>query len=594
MSFELQPVVSSAGSLKMASGDCLPSKVNGSFLQGAAVSDSNYLEVDIQVTAIGAYKIVSDTVNGVRFKAEGTFTATGINSVRLRSYGTPLLAGTFPFAIKYINSVCTIHITVTDASASPAVFKYVGGTGDTCMGATVSGTYTTGKQLDASNTVSIVVNATKPGPYSINTTVTNGISFAGSGMLSTTGNHVIVLTASGNPTTSGKQNIAPNGSNGCTFQLTVLPAVTSTAAVYSLGSAGGACTGVTLSGSYKPGVAMTSANTAKIDVTVTTAGTYNISTAAINGVTFSGTGAFTATGAQQVTLTASGTPTAGGNHNYGITANGNTCTFPLSFLTSPTSAAFTMSGAPGNCTTPVINGSYVVNVPMNTGNTAVVKVDVTTAGVYSLTTDMINGIRFSKSGVFNSTGTGIEITLTATGTPLAAGTNTITPQAGNSTCTFDVLTRTVAAGVFTCKIDGVAMSFYDGADAEIDNSGLPYLYLNGHTGPPTGSAVPDFEVFITNLDNSPVKAGSYNVDGFLLPKGYMFEVYYNSVNPDGSAIIWSTSSSLLGPNPPFTVTVSSVGSTRVRGTFSGKLTNMFDGSTMQKTVTDGIFDLPIR
>ena len=86
------------------------------------------------------------------------------------------------------------------------------------------------------------------------------------------------------------------------------------------------------------------------------------------------------------------------------------------------------------------------------------------------------------------------------------------------------------------------------------------------------------------------------MDGFLAANGYRIEIDYHKVNADQSVTIWNTSSSLppLTTNPPFTIVVTSVTATRVKGTFSGKLTDLFQGSTKTMNITEGVFDLPIE
>ncbi|MBO9586340.1 MAG: GHKL domain-containing protein [Flavobacterium sp.] len=81
------------------------------------------------------------------------------------------------------------------------------------------------------------------------------------------------------------------------------------------------CAGITTSGTYAPGTAMTASNTMTIPVNVTYVGAYNISTNSVNGISFSGNGTFASTGSQNVILTATGTPTSGGTFSYAITAN---------------------------------------------------------------------------------------------------------------------------------------------------------------------------------------------------------------------------------------------------------------------------------
>ena len=56
------------------------------------------------------------------------------------------------------------------------------------------------------------------------------------------------------------------------------------------------CLNVTVNGTYQVGTALTAANTVDIMVNVATAGPYNISTTATNGMTFTASGTFAGTG----------------------------------------------------------------------------------------------------------------------------------------------------------------------------------------------------------------------------------------------------------------------------------------------------------
>jgi uncharacterized protein (TIGR02145 family) len=66
--------------------------------------------------------------------------------------------------------------------------------------------------------------------------------------------------------------------------------------------------------------------TQTITATVTTAGSYNISTNNSNGVIFASSGSFAATGIQNIVLTATGTPTAKGSNTYTLNTTPN-CNF---------------------------------------------------------------------------------------------------------------------------------------------------------------------------------------------------------------------------------------------------------------------------
>ncbi len=208
-------------------------------------------------------------------------------------------------------------------------------------------------------------------------------------------------------------------------------------AVFTLGGAGGTCTGATTAGSYTVGTALTSSNTVSIQVNVTTAGTYSITTSTANGISFSGSGSFASTGAQTVALKGTGTPVAAGSNNHTVTAGGGSCSFSVTAVGGSGSAAFTLAGAGGTCTGAASAGTYTVGTALTASNTVSIQVNVTSIGAYSISSTLANGISFSGSGTFTSTGTK-TVALTGTGTPVAATATNYTVTAGGGSCTFSI------------------------------------------------------------------------------------------------------------------------------------------------------------
>src|SRR5438477_12633682 len=85
----------SSGSLQSgATGDCLGSVVGGTYKADSTLTDSNYVDVKVDVSTVGDYTIRTDTINGFYFSAAGSFTATGENTVRLQGNGKPQMVGT--------------------------------------------------------------------------------------------------------------------------------------------------------------------------------------------------------------------------------------------------------------------------------------------------------------------------------------------------------------------------------------------------------------------------------------------------------------------------------------------------------------------
>jgi len=586
----------SAGIFKKdGTGNCQPVVVTGVFKMDSVLTNALFVDIQVNVSTPGTFDIKSDTVNGYSFRKTGTV-VFGINTIRLYPTGKPIAAGTNTFTVKYGASTCSFDITVNGPAAPAATFT-LGGSPGACTGAVVGGIYTASTPLTPANTLTIQVNVTSPGTYNIGAVTTNGFIFNGSGVFTSAslGLQNVTLTGSGTPSSAGNTTVTvTNLSSSCTFDITVLPAG-GAPAVFTLDGAPNACTSYIVAGTYMQGIAVTAANTVKLNVTVSTAGSYSITTNSLNGISFSASGVLAA-GAQTITLTASGTPTTQGIFNYKPNVT-STCGFDITVAPPPSPAVYTLSGAPGACTPMTVHGLYYTSTALNATNTVDVQVNVSSPGTYTLSTNTVNGIKFSATGIF--TGIGLQtVTLLGSGTPgAAAGTTILTPQIGTSSCTFSVVIASAPTGIYNCKIDGVFTSFPDRAHAENMSFGTPTLYLDGFTGVinPSGNGMPEFQIFIDKNDGSAITPGTYNGSSFLLPNGYRIEIDYTLENPDGSVTIWNTSSTILPPaNPPFTITVTSVTATRVTGTFSGTLTNTLQGSTLFKVVTEGVFDLPIQ
>lgn len=215
----------SDGSLQSdVSGDCLPKNVVGTYTEGVVlVGANNYIEVTVNVTTPGSYRIVTDTVNGISFKANGTFTATGLVTIKLTGAGTPQAAGTDNFIVSYGLSECIIQVTTLPSGASgPAVFT-LNGAPNACINYQINGSYVVNTPLGASNTVVINVTVTTAGTYDITTVASNGMTFKGQGTLPL-GNQTITLTGSGTPLAAGNTNIpvTTTGGSTCSFTCTVV------------------------------------------------------------------------------------------------------------------------------------------------------------------------------------------------------------------------------------------------------------------------------------------------------------------------------------------------------------------------------------
>lgn len=299
-----------------------------------------------------------------------------------------------------------------------------------CLPKTVNGTYAVGQALVPTvHSITVTVNVTKTGTYTVYTDTVNGYYFRTTGTFTTLGANTVTLRGNGTPFAPGTNNFVVNfGGTVCDIQVTV-----TSPAVFTLAGAPNTCTTPVINGTYGKDVPLTAANTVVLSVNVTQVGAYNVTTTAVNGMTFSGSGVFPGTGAQTITLTGTGTPNTVGNNTIPVTVGSSTCSFTIPVV-GPGVA--TLGGAPNACTPSTINGTYSQSVALTAANTVTIQVNVTTAGVISISTNTVAGFSFAFNGPL---AVGVQnVNLVGTGTPTAAGTQNFTVTLGSSTCTFSV------------------------------------------------------------------------------------------------------------------------------------------------------------
>jgi len=114
---------------------------------------------------------------------------------------------------------------------------------------------------------------------------------------------------------------------------------------------------------------------------------------------------------------------------------------------SPTPPAPAVASFTINCAAVTVQGTYTGGLNLNNTHTITVPVNVTQAGTFSVSTATINGIKFSASGSFSSTGQQ-SITLQGTGIPVNNSTYFYLISAGTATCSFPVGVISAPSGNF--------------------------------------------------------------------------------------------------------------------------------------------------
>lgn len=79
------------GSLLDSAGNCQQIIVKGNYQVDNILTDSNYLLIKLNIINRGKFKINSDSSNGFWFSDSGYTISTGIQTVKVKGYGKPLL-----------------------------------------------------------------------------------------------------------------------------------------------------------------------------------------------------------------------------------------------------------------------------------------------------------------------------------------------------------------------------------------------------------------------------------------------------------------------------------------------------------------------
>ena len=316
-------------------GDCLPKTVNGTYVVGTQlVPATNTIVVQVNVTQTGTFVVTTDTMNGFYFRATGTFTTLGATNVTLRGYGTPFSVGSgvTNFVVSFDTTFCDIQVPIT----SPGIGS-LEGSPNACAPIAVNGGYSPGVALTAANNAVVQVNVTTAGIFNITTDTVAGIwfSFSGSLALSPPPQNVTLVAYGAIPTgtvTGSKTFTVKLGTSICTFVVNVAGPADGTCS-----GAPNACTPSTVFGTSSVGSAVTAAagDSVQIQINVTTAGAYNITTNTVTGFSFAGSGIVAVGNNQTITLYGNGgIATTAGPQTFTVTFGTSSCTFVVNVLTN--------------------------------------------------------------------------------------------------------------------------------------------------------------------------------------------------------------------------------------------------------------------
>lgn len=202
-----------------------------------------------------------------------------------------------------------------------------------CLPNLVFGSYIKDSVLKPSAIIEVTADISVVGTYQIKSDTVAGFYFTGSGTITQRGLNIIQLTGGGTPSSAGiKAFTIKFGTSICKIYVSV-GSGTPPPTAYTF-----TCAGTTFgAGVYTAGDIVGPTHTVTLNVAVTAPGPWTINIAAVNGISFSGSGTFTATGNAPVTLAASGTPLLASPppYNYTATSGASSCTFSISVVAAP-------------------------------------------------------------------------------------------------------------------------------------------------------------------------------------------------------------------------------------------------------------------
>ena len=355
----------------------------------------------------------------------------------------------------------------------------------------------------------------------------------------------------------------------------------------------GQCLPVNVNGTYKTDTLLrATVNFVDIQVNVLNVGSYSIKTDSINGYSFSGAGVFAVLGLNSVRLIGSGKPLAAGSNIFTVKFDTSVCQFNVVVTGTGGGGGGTNLFTFECPTNPFFFGTFQAGTS-TVGSSVKINITSPSGGSYSITTTTSNGITFAGNGVLPASPNLQTVTLAASGTPTAGGTFTftLTGSGTTSTCTF-IHTCSGSAIVSTdsivATIDGVLKSFKIRDTAQLDNTSLPGYAGIVIFGDNNAAGDESMGLGVAKLGTS-ITPGVYTVNQF--PIAFVGAAY--STPTDNYVIQSDTKIPPVQQNPGFSVTITSITSTKVVGTFAGRLLDNSGAGPNFKTVTNGVFSVTI-
>lgn len=98
------------GTLLDSAGNCQNIEVQGLYKENVTLTTTNFIKATVNFTAIGNFRIYTDTVNGFYFNVENYAFSTGTKTITIYGTGKPTLPIDARFKLHFGNSVCSFTV----------------------------------------------------------------------------------------------------------------------------------------------------------------------------------------------------------------------------------------------------------------------------------------------------------------------------------------------------------------------------------------------------------------------------------------------------------------------------------------------------
>ncbi|WP_051697882.1 hypothetical protein [Prevotella sp. 10(H)] len=194
----------------------------GTYIERKATTGDNYLLLKVNVIKPGTFAISVTSGNGYNFYLSGVILEKGPVTLQIPSQGTPINVQIDKLKFDGIELLagCEPEIEVVTNAANYDM---------NCFNTKVNGEYRKGHVLDATNTITLLVNVRTAGSYAIKTPVVNGVSFTASGEWTSAqiGMQPVTMMGMGTPTVNFDFPIdiisnSPQGNTKCSATVPII------------------------------------------------------------------------------------------------------------------------------------------------------------------------------------------------------------------------------------------------------------------------------------------------------------------------------------------------------------------------------------